>query len=242
MFERGIAIVALTKWGAATSMRVARALEKAQIRYEIYAPEPLCTDGITPFNGDVGELFARAFKVSDAIIAVMAVGIVVRSIAPFITNKTTDPAVVVVDDLGKYAISLLSGHLRGANQLTKMVAGEIRAISVITTATELLGRKSVEEIAEENDLKIVNLESLTRVNSAIVNERKILIATIGRVASPEIGADTPRLISSVDQLKEIMGAYDAGILIAPSVVSLEGVSKSVALLIPRPVEPRLNDE
>jgi len=242
MFERGIAIVALTKWGVATSMRVARALEKAQIRYDIYAPGPLCTDGITPFNGDVGELFARAFKVSDAIIAVMAVGIVVRSIAPFIANKTTDPAVVVVDDLGKYAISLLSGHIRGANRLTKMVAGEIGAIPVVTTATELLGKKSVEEIAEENDLKIVNLESLTLVNSAIVNERKILFATIGRAASPEIGVDTPKLISSVDQLKEMMGAYDAGIIIAPDIVSLEGVSKSVALLIPRPVEPRLNDE
>jgi cobalt-precorrin 5A hydrolase len=232
MFERGVAIVALTKWGVPTSMRVARALEKAQIQYGIYAPEPLCSEGITPFNGDVGELFAKLFNLFDAIIAVMAVGIVVRSIAPFIADKTTDPAVVVVDDLGKYAISLLSGHIGGANRLTKIVAGEIGAISVVTTATDLLGRKSVEEIAEEHDLKIVNFESLTLVNSAIVNERKILFATIGAV-SPKIENADLKFISNVDQLKEIMQGYEAGIVIASSIVSLEGITKSVTLLIPK---------
>jgi len=233
MFERGVAIVALTKWGVPTSMRIARALEKAQIQYDIYAPDPLCSDGITPFSGDIGELFAKVFNVFDAIIAVMAVGIVVRSIAPFIADKTTDPAVVVVDDLGKYAISLLSGHIGGANRLTKMVAGEIGAISVVTTATELLGRKSVEEIAEEHDLKIVNFESLTPVNSAIVNERKILFATIGSAVCPTIENADLKFISNVDQLKEIMEDYDAGIVIAPSIVSLEGITKWVTLLIPR---------
>jgi cobalt-precorrin 5A hydrolase len=232
MFERGVAIVALTKWGVPTSMRVARALEKAQIQYGIYAPEHLCSEGITPFSGDVGELFAKLFNLFDAIIAVMAVGIVVRSIAPFIADKTTDPAVVVVDDLGKYAISLLSGHIGGANRLTKIVAGEIGAISVVTTATDLLGRKSVEEIAEEHDLKIVNFESLTLVNSAIVNERKILFATIGAV-SPKIENADLKFISNVDQLKEIMQGYEAGIVIASSIVSLEGITKSVTLLIPK---------
>jgi cobalt-precorrin 5A hydrolase len=233
MFERGVAIVALTKWGVPTSMRVAHALEKAQIRYGIYAPERLCSDGITPFSGDIDELFAKVFNLFDAIIAVMAVGIVVRSIAPLIADKTTDPAVVVVDDLGKFAISLLSGHIGGANRLTKMVAGEIGAISVVTTATELLGRKSVEEIADEHDLKIVNFESLTPVNSAIVNERKILFAIIGRAVCPRIENTDPKLISNVEQLKEIMKDYDAGIVIASSIVSLEGITKSVTLLIPK---------
>lgn len=233
MFERGIAIVALTKWGVATSTKIARALEKAQIRYDIYAPETLRSHGINPFNGNLSELFAKVFNAFDGIIAVMAVGIVVRSIAPFIANKTTDPAVVVIDDLGQYAISLLSGHLRGANHLTKMVAGEIGAIPIVTTATELLGRKPVEEIAEEHDLEIVNSESLTPVNSAIVNERKILFAMIDRAICLGTGVAGPELISSVDELREMMEGYDAGIVIAPSIVSLEKVTKPVALLIPR---------
>ena len=241
MFERGIAIIALTKSGVATSTRIARALEKAQIRYHIYAPESLRSDRITPFDGDLSELFGRVFKAFDAIIAVMAVGIVVRSIAPYVANKMTDPAVVVVDDLGRYTISLLSGHLRGANRLTNMVAGEIGATAIVTTATELLGRKSVEAIAEEYDLTIVNLEALTPVNSAIVNDRKILFATIGSAISPEIDADHPKVISSVDQLKEMMEGYDAGIVIASSAVPLESLTRPVALLIPRPTPRPPND-
>jgi len=241
MFERGVAIVALTKWGVLTSMRVAGALEKAQIQYDVFAPRQLCLHGISPFDGDLRELFAKLFDNFDAIIAVMAVGIVVRSIAPFIADKRTDPAVIVVDDLGKYAISLLSGRTRGANRLTKTVAREIGATPVVTTATELLEKKSVEEIAEEHDLNIVNFESLTLVNSAIVNERKILFATIGGIACPKIENADPKLISDVDQLKEIMKYYDAGILIAPSIMSLEGLNKSVALLTPKP-SPRLPEE
>jgi cobalt-precorrin 5A hydrolase len=233
MFEKGIAIVALTKWGVATSTRIARGLEKAQIPYTIYAPERLRSDGITPFNGGLDALFAKVFNIFDAVIPVMAVGIVVRSIAPFIANKTTDPAVVVVDDFGKFAISLLSGHIRGANRLTKIVAGEIGSIPVVTTATDLLGRKPVEEIAEEHDLVIANSESLTPVNSAIVNEQKILFATIDPVTRLETDVAPPKLISSVDQLEEMMEDYDAAIVIAPSIVSLESVTKPVALLIPR---------
>ena len=150
-----------------------------------FTPRNPCVQKASPRLVETSANYSpKLFNLFDAIIAVMAVGIVVRSIAPFIADKTTDPAVVVVDDLGKYAISLLSGHIGGANRLTKIVAGEIGAISVVTTATDLLGRKSVEEIAEEHDLKIVNFESLTLVNSAIVNERKILFATIG-VSLPE---------------------------------------------------------
>ena len=234
MFERGIAVVTLTKWGVTTSKRIGRTLEKAGIRYEIYAPESLCSDGIRSFNGDLTGLFGEIFNASDAIIAVMAVGIVVRSIAPYIASKKTDPAVVVVDDLGKYAISLLSGHLRGANDLTKLVAGEIGSIGVVTTATELLGRKSVEEIAKEHDLKIVNSESLTPVNSAIVNDRRVLYASIGVSVSPESDHVPPKNISSVDELRAMMEGYDAGIVIAPStIVALERITKPITLLVPK---------
>jgi len=231
MFERGVAIVALTKWGVPTSRKVAKALEKAQIQYNMFAPRQLCSDRISSFDGNLRELFAKLFDEYDAIIAVMAVGIVVRSIAPFITNKKTDPAVVVIDDLGKYAVSLLSGHIRGANRLAKIVAREIGAIPVVTTATELLGKKTVEEIADENNLKIANFESLTLVNSAIVNERKILVAAIGGVTCPIIENADPKPISSIDQLKEIMKNYDAGIVISPTILALTSLTKPVALLI-----------
>jgi cobalt-precorrin 5A hydrolase len=231
MFERGVAIVALTKRGVPTFRKVAKALEKAQIQYNVFAPRQLCSDRISPFDGHLRELFANLFHEYDAIIAVMAVGIVVRSIAPFIANKKTDPAVVVIDDLGKYAVSLLSGHIRGANRLAKIVAREIGAMPVVTTATELLGKKTVEEIAEEHNLNIANFESLTLVNSAIVNERRLLVAAIGGITCPKIENADLKSISNIDQLKEIMKNYDVGIVLSPTILTLEGLTKPVALLI-----------
>jgi len=218
-------------------VRIARALEKAQIRYDLNAPEVLGSHNVTPFNGDLGALFGKIFNSRDGIIPVMAVGIVVRSIAPYVCDKETDPAVVVVDDLGKYAISLLSGHLRGANRLTRIVAEEIGAIAVVTTATELLGRKSVEEVAEEHNLRIVNSKSLTPVNSAIVNDRNVLLAAIDLKSSPEIDVASMKTVASVEELKEMMENYDAGIAIAKTVVPLESIDKPVTLLVPKPNEP-----
>jgi len=242
MYERGIAIVALTKHGIATAARIARGLKKIQIRCVIYSLESIQTAGITPFDGDLKGLFAKLFVTFDGIIAVMAVGIVVRSIAPIIADKKIDPAVVVIDDLGKYAVSLLSGHIGGANRLTKIVAAQIGAIPVVTTATDLLGLKSVEEVAEEHGLKVVNPDSLTPINSAIVNGRKILFATIDHVSNLETDVYPPLPIASIDELERIMKDYDAGILIAPKIVSLEKIRKPVALLTPKskPLATRTN--
>jgi len=200
----------------------------------VFAPRGLCSNRIFPFDGGPRELFADLFNDFDAIIAVMAVGIVVRSTAPLITNKKTDPAVVVVDDLGKYAISLISGHTRGANRLANMIAREIGAMPVITTATELLGKKSVEDIAEEYKLVIANFESLTPVNSAIVNEDRILVAIIGDIVRPRIENTDLKYISNIDQLKEIMKNYDVAIVLSPTMPPLEDLTKPVAILIRKP--------
>ena len=216
-------------------------MEKAQIRYDLYSPELFHLPNTRPFKGDLGGLFGKIFNSNDAIIPVMAVGIVVRSIAPYVCDKKTDPAVVVVDDLGKYAVSLLSGHIRGANRLTRIVAEEIGAIAVVTTATELLGRKSVEEVAEEHNLRIVNSESLTPVNSAIVNDCNVLFAAIGPTFSAEIDADSLKTVASVEQFKEMMEGYDAGVVIAKTIVPLESVTKPVTLLVPKLNELAQND-
>ncbi len=221
-------------------MNIANALGKAQIKYNMYAPRQLSSDSFYAFDGGPRDLFTKLFDDVDGIIAVMAVGIVVRGIASHIANKKTDPAVVVVDDLGKYAISLLSGHIGGANRLAKIIAGEIGAIPIITTATELLRRMSVEEIAEEHNLAIVNFESLTPVNSAIVNDRKVLVAALRGVACPRIEDVDPKFISDIDELRQMMKDYDAGILIAPTALSLDGLTKPVAILTSKS-PPRLSE-
>ena len=116
-----------------------------------------------------------AFKKYDGLIFIMAAGIVVRVIAPLLKGKTEDPAVVVIDEKGNYAISLLSGHLGGANKLAEDIAKIIGAKPVITTATDVNNLPCIEDIAEKFHLAIEDVKKIKVVNSAIVNGRTVVI-------------------------------------------------------------------
>jgi cobalt-precorrin 5A hydrolase len=122
-------------------------------------------------NADVREyhtgIFGECFPVARRIVALMSVGIVVRSIAPLLSDKWTDPAVVVVTPDFAYAIPLLGGH-HGANALAKELAG-LGLVPVISTATEAFGRDSVEALAERNGCGIVNRDSTRAVNAGILD-------------------------------------------------------------------------
>ncbi len=113
------------------------------------------------------DAFKQAFDKYDSIIAIMAAGIAVRNIAPLISDKWKDPAVVVVDSGLNFAIPILGGH-HGGNELAKKLAG-IGIIPVITTATELKGKESVEAIAESLRCRIINKESTKKVNTALLD-------------------------------------------------------------------------
>ena len=92
----------------------------------------------------LGQWVRNAFDSADALIYVGAVGICVRTIAPYIKSKTHDPAVVVIDETGRYVIPVLSGHLGGANDLARRIARLTGAEPVITTATDLAHAFSVD--------------------------------------------------------------------------------------------------
>ena len=83
------------------------------------------------------EYLARQFAEKDTVLFICAAGIAVRLIAPLLKSKDTDPAVVVMDEFGRYAVSLLSGHLGGANDAALVLSGLVGAEPVITTATDL---------------------------------------------------------------------------------------------------------
>ncbi len=108
-------------------------------------------------------------------IFIMSTGIVVRVIAPLIQHKTQDPAVVVVDDGGHHAISLLSGHLGGANDLTRKVAAIIGADPVITTATDVNQVPAIDVLALQKNLFIENPQAIKTVNMALLNGRRIKV-------------------------------------------------------------------
>ncbi|BAH05689.1 cobalt-precorrin 5A hydrolase [Clostridium kluyveri] len=125
-------------------------------------------------NFNIVKLTEKLMKDYDAIIFVSSTGIAVRAIAPFIKNKSEDPAIIVVDILGKYVISLLSGHLGGANELSKKIAKIINAEDIITTATDNLNLKAPDIIAKENNLIIDNMGDAKCISALMVNGENII--------------------------------------------------------------------
>ena len=114
------------------------------------------------------EWTGKQFESADAIIFVGACGIAVRSIAPFVASKKIDPAVLVIDECGTFVISLLSGHLGGANALAKEAALLLGATPVITTATDLHSRFAVDVFAKNNDCAIFPMEAAKEVSAALL--------------------------------------------------------------------------
>jgi cobalt-precorrin 5A hydrolase len=113
------------------------------------------------------DAFKKAFEYK-SIIAIMAAGIAVRNIAPLVRDKWDDPAVVLVDSGMNFAVPILSGH-HGGNELAKKLSG-LGIIPVITTATEISGRDSVESIAKDLGCKIVNRDSTRKVNTVLLEK------------------------------------------------------------------------
>ena len=135
------------------------AMRKYAKRYRLHPLEQSAGDW-------AGEMFARM----DAVLFIGAAGIAVRSIAPHLKGKEQDPAVVVMDERGVFVISLLSGHLGGANELAGTLANLTGAIPVITTATDINGRFAVDIFAKKQKLWISDLKAAKYISAEILDE------------------------------------------------------------------------
>ena len=140
-----IAVFAYTRAGCRTAGRVCRALPEAERC--CYAPPRLEAPGFAALDAGV---YGEAFANMDALIFVGACGVAVRSIAPFVRDKKTDPAVLCLDERASFVIPLLSGHIGGANALAARLAGALGAAAVITTATDVNGKFAVDAWAAQN--------------------------------------------------------------------------------------------
>jgi len=150
------AVLSFSDRGADTAQRVARALE-GEYTVSLHAP-----------RGNLKPLTAELFGRVDALIFVGAMGIAVRAVAPLIVSKTTDPAVIVLDEGAGHVISMLSGHIGGANALTLRLAGALESEAVITTATDVNHRFSVDAWAARQGLKIESMPLAKRFSAEIL--------------------------------------------------------------------------
>ena len=166
----GVAVMALTTEGSKLAARIAANLTDSTL----YLPEKEASGfaNATPF-ADFKSTFAYSFSQYRELVCIMASGIVVRLLAPLLAGKERDPAVVVVDEVGRNAVSLISGHLGGANRLAEKVAGITGGQPVITTATDVQGKQSFDELAKCAGLLIENLDRVKTLNMALLKEERI---------------------------------------------------------------------
>ena len=140
--KQRVAIWAITPNGATLGQKIHKALDRA----DLFVSRSLAVPAndykrVSRFDKLAQEL-SRVFEQYRGHVFIMSTGIVVRLVAPLIQHKTIDPAIVVVDDRGRHAVSLLSGHLGGANALTRELAELIDAAPVITTVFSTTPRTS----------------------------------------------------------------------------------------------------
>ena len=178
------------------------------------------------------DFYGKCFEEGDALVSVGACGIAVRHIAPFIKDKAKDPAVIVIDELGKYVIPILSGHIGGANRLAGEIAEKIGAVPVITTATDINGRFSVDTWAAENGYVIGSMKLAKAISAEILERDVPLLSQLpvsGRLPSGIFDWATPGKAAALGDRKP-----EIGICIGYKTESLENEPFSRTLhLIPK---------
>ena len=199
-FKGRVAVYALTREGSDKALQLAAGIEDATV----FLPDSLApaeaeycyrgeSAGKSDRKGKAGQQKDGAFPVKsfgkgeftqvvednwesfDGHIFIMAAGIVVRKIAPLLSDKTRDPAVVVSDENGRHAISLLSGHIGGANRLADHVAGVLSGQAVITTATDVQGVVAFDDLAMRYNWEIENPEAIKILNSLLLQKRPVAL-------------------------------------------------------------------
>lgn len=164
-----------------------------------------------PIDSSLRDWTGRRFAQSDAIIFIGACGIAVRSIAPFVSSKKTDPAVVVIDEQGKFVISLLSGHIGGANELTEEISNLLHATPVITTATDINNKFAVDVFAKTNGCYISDMTMAKEISAALVNGNSVGFAS----DFPWVG-EIPKELQLLDEEDDTKEKPEMGIYVTNS--------------------------
>lgn len=172
MTPRRIAYLSFTDRGAALAERLRAVL----------GGEASCTRRIEGFS--LLQWTAEAFCDYDALVFVGAVGIAVRAVAPYLKNKAEDPAVVAVDECGRFAVPVVSGHLGGANDLAREISKICGAVAVITTATDVNGRFAVDEWAKHQNCAVTDPHGIKAVSAKILAGQTVRVRSEWPIEGP----------------------------------------------------------
>ena len=166
-----IAVLAITKNGVEMGL----SLKKLFPDWQIFAPSKFSDNNemINWYDDSTSIKIVDLFQSNDGLICLFSLGAVIRLIAPYIKDKKTDPAVIVIDDKAQFVISVLSGHLGGANELSNEISEKIGATPVITTPADVNKTIPVDLVGKEFGWKIDDDATVTKVSAFMVNKEKI---------------------------------------------------------------------
>jgi len=165
------AVLAITKNG----VKIGEDLKKIFPNWSIFSPSKLSNQNneMVWYSEPTSDKIIELFKNNNALICLFSLGAVIRLIAPHLGDKKTDPAVIVIDDKMNFVISVLSGHIGGANELTKEIAEKLGALPVITTAADVNKTIAVDLVGREFNWKIDDDSTVTKISAHMVNEEPI---------------------------------------------------------------------
>lgn len=228
-----VAILAITKNGIVIGL----SLKKQFATWKVFAPSKFSNSDpqVEWFDDSTTAKAGELFKTNDALICIFSLGAVIRLVAPHMRNKKTDPAVVVIDDTGKFVISTLSGHLGGANQLTEEIAKVLGATAVITTAADVNKTIAVDLVGKEFGWEIDDDSTVTKVSAFMVNEEKMgVFQDAGEKDWWVPKKEFPKNVTIYNSMKELEGSDSRGFLIiSDKIIENNEVLKNAVVYRPR---------
>jgi len=224
-----VSVLAITKNG----IKIGLTLKELFPSWQIYAPIKFSDDSskINWYSEASGDKIAELFKTNDALICLFSLGAVIRLISPYIKDKKTDPAVIVIDDKTTFVISVLSGHLGGANKLSEEIAEKLNATPVVTTAADVNKTIAVDLLGRELGWKIDDDYNVTKISAFMVNEEKI--GVFQDTGSKEWWSKKlPKNVTIYSTIDELKNSQSKGFLIISDKKIDEEIQKNAVIYRP----------
>ena len=219
-----VSVLAITKNG----VNIGGKLKELFPDWNIFAPSKLSNENksITWYSEPTSDKIIELFKNSNALICLFSLGAVIRLIAPHLKDKKTDPAVIVIDDKMTFVISVLSGHIGGANELTQEISEKLNALPVITTAADVNKTIVVDLVGRQFGWKIDDETTVTKISAHMVNSEPI--GVFQQTGNTKWYKELPKNVTIYDNLEELKKSNSkAHLIISDAIIDNELAQESV---------------
>ena len=219
-----VSVLAITKNG----INIGERLKELFPNWDIFVPSKLSNENksIIWYSEPTSDKIIELFKNSNALICLFSLGAVIRLIAPYLKDKKTDPAVIVIDDKTNFVISVLSGHIGGANELTQEISEKLNALPVITTAADVNKTIAVDLVGREFGWKIDDETTVTKISAHMVNAEPI--GVFQQTGNKKWYKELPKNVTIYNSLEELKKSNSkAYLIISDTIIDNELAQESV---------------